>query len=296
MPPGGWAAAAWRGCRGLARHLVAVDLAAPEIEGTIGLACDVSDPAAVGALVEHVAALGPFRALAHAAGISPTMADARRIFDVDLVGTQRLLDAFEPLVVPGSAAVCFSSLAAYQIALFADPALDALIDDPLAPEFLDRIAAQVADSGYAYGLAKRGVVRCVGPCCRPLGTEGRAGELARPRNHRHADGPAGARAAAGDAEHARQAPLGRLGRADEVAAVVAFLLSDDASFVSGIDVLVDGALLPAMACRSADGPIACRRPPVRGCGLLHTGRSPLRATAGDPACEPCLPPSVAERR
>jgi NAD(P)-dependent dehydrogenase (short-subunit alcohol dehydrogenase family) len=31
-----------------------------------------------------------------------------------------------------------------------------------------------------------------------------------------------------------------LGTADEIAAVVAFLLSDDASFVSGIDVLVDG--------------------------------------------------------
>ena len=110
--------------RGLTEHLVAVDLVAPEIEGTIGLACDVSDPAAIATLVERVDALGPFRALAHVAGISPTMADSRRIFDVDLVATQRLLDAFEPLVVPGSAAVCFSSLAAYQIAPFADPALD----------------------------------------------------------------------------------------------------------------------------------------------------------------------------
>ena len=44
-----------------------------------------------------------------------------------------------------------------------------------------------------------------------------------------------------------QVPLGRLGGADEVAAVAAFLLSDDASFVSGIDVLVDGALVPGMA-------------------------------------------------
>src|SRR5271157_3389667 len=132
-------------------HLVAVDLVAPEIDGTIGLACDISDPAAISALAERVGALGPFRALAHVAGISPTMADARRIFDVDLVATQRLLDAFEPLVVPGSAAVCFSSLAAYQIAPFADPVLDSLIDEPLTPDFLDRISSLVADSGYAYG-------------------------------------------------------------------------------------------------------------------------------------------------
>jgi len=44
-----------------------------------------------------------------------------------------------------------------------------------------------------------------------------------------------------------QVPLGRLGEADEVAAVVAFLLSEEASFVSGIDILVDGANVPGMA-------------------------------------------------
>jgi NAD(P)-dependent dehydrogenase (short-subunit alcohol dehydrogenase family) len=35
-------------------------------------------------------------------------------------------------------------------------------------------------------------------------------------------------------------PLGRWGRADELAAVAAFLPSDEASFVSGVDVRVDG--------------------------------------------------------
>jgi NAD(P)-dependent dehydrogenase (short-subunit alcohol dehydrogenase family) len=41
-------------------------------------------------------------------------------------------------------------------------------------------------------------------------------------------------------------PLGREGRSEEVAAAVAFLLSDDASFVNGIDVLVDGGVVAAL--------------------------------------------------
>ena len=35
--------------------------------------------------------------------------------------------------------------------------------------------------------------------------------------------------------------VGRWGTPDEVAAVASFLVSDDASFVSGVDVLVDGS-------------------------------------------------------
>jgi NAD(P)-dependent dehydrogenase (short-subunit alcohol dehydrogenase family) len=38
-------------------------------------------------------------------------------------------------------------------------------------------------------------------------------------------------------------PLGRLGRPDEIAAAIAFLASDDASFITGTTLYVDGGFL-----------------------------------------------------
>jgi NAD(P)-dependent dehydrogenase (short-subunit alcohol dehydrogenase family) len=233
--------------RGLADVLVAVDVNAPDIDGTLGVACDVADPAAVHALVARVQELGAFRALAHAAGISPTMADARRVFAVDLVGTQLLLDAFEAVAGPGAAAVCFSSSAAYQIAPFVEAGQDAMLDDPLAPEFLDRAASAFADSGLAYALAKRGVIRAAGRAALRWGRRGgrvnsvAPGLIDTPMNRQEFERQPIMQ------EMLERTPLGRLGDAREVAAVVAYLVSDAASFISGIDVLVDGGMIQGMS-------------------------------------------------
>lgn len=40
-------------------------------------------------------------------------------------------------------------------------------------------------------------------------------------------------------------PIGRLGEAHEIAAAVAYLASDDASFVTGLELYVDGGYSPA---------------------------------------------------
>lgn len=44
----------------------------------------------------------------------------------------------------------------------------------------------------------------------------------------------------------RQIPLARAGTADDVARVVAFLLSEDAAYIAGQDILVDGGLVRAI--------------------------------------------------
>lgn len=233
--------------RGTADVVLAADLVAPELDGAEGIACDVTNPDAVAALADRAAANGPMVALVHAAGISPTMGDPRRVFDVNLVGTQRVVDAFTPLVTAGSAAVLLSSLAAYQIAPYVTPEMDALLDDPLEQGFLDAAAEQFADSGLAYGLSKRGVVRAAARAAVAWGPAGgRVNSLA-PGT---IDTPMGRQELAQQPvmqEMLDRTPLGRIGRAEEIAGVVAFLLSDAASYVTGVDLLVDGGTLQGMS-------------------------------------------------
>jgi NAD(P)-dependent dehydrogenase (short-subunit alcohol dehydrogenase family) len=227
--------------RGGADTILAVDRYAPKIDGTFGVACDVSDRGAVEALAAQVRDAGPLRSLVHAAGISPTMADARRVLEVDLLGTQYLLDAFDGLVVEGSAGVMFSSSSAYAVAPHLNDEIEALLAEPLAPGFLDQVTSMVGDhSGFAYALAKVGVIRAAARAAVTWGPRGgRVNSLAPGL----IDTPMGRQEFEQQTEMQSmlaQTPLHRFGQPEEIAGVVAFLLSDEASFINGIDVLVDG--------------------------------------------------------
>jgi len=212
-------------------------------------AADVTDAAALAALATRVSEIGTLRAVAHAAGISPTMADWRRVITVDLVGTALLVEALRPQVVADTAVVCFASMAPL-LAGVADPAADAALDQPLDPMLLDRLhdalGGTLQDPGMAYTWAKRGVQRFAQ---REAVWFGRRGARICSLSPGIIDTPQGRQEAAAHESMAglvRMTPLERQGQPQEVAAVTAFLLSGQASFVNGIDVPVDGGLVAAV--------------------------------------------------
>lgn len=72
--------------------------------------CDLTDADSLRDLAARVDRLD---ALVVTAGVSPSMASASTILDIDLAGMARILDAFDPLVGPGTVAVCVSSMAGH---------------------------------------------------------------------------------------------------------------------------------------------------------------------------------------
>lgn len=235
-------------------HLVVADVSPIDpsqfgAEDVTAVVCDITSDDQVLELARVCGAIGPIRSFVHAAGVSPTMGDAHLMFAVDLAGPARLVAALEPLMAPGGAGVLFASMAAHLTATGDPGSVREILADPMAPGAEDRFvtADKIAgDSSMAYGWAKRGVIELVRRSAAPWGKRGARinsvspGMIDTPMGRQEADAhPMMAVLLEGT-------PMARLGSDDDLVGVVSFLLSDQASFVTGTDLIVDGGVVAAI--------------------------------------------------
>ncbi|WP_338665281.1 SDR family oxidoreductase [Pararoseomonas sp. SCSIO 73927] len=200
--------------------------------GAVAVQGDVTSAADQARLAEEAGRLGPVTLLATSAGTVGSTApltelaeeDWDRLFDVNVKGTWLTLRAILPLMrgAGGGAVVTFASAAG----LTGSPALPAYSASKAAVVMMTRSLARVH--------APEGIrVNCVCP-----------GSIETPMlEATFADAPGPEARARREAEFRARHPLGRFGRAEEVAASVLFLLSDDAAFTTGIALPVDGGRL-----------------------------------------------------
>jgi NAD(P)-dependent dehydrogenase (short-subunit alcohol dehydrogenase family) len=214
------------------------------LEGQVDtMTFDITVAADLDALAGAVDELG---ALVLTAGLSPSMAPGRRIWEVNLIGPARLLHALEPSLRPGSVAVCFASMAGYMMP--SSPEVDAIIDDPTSATFFDQLDALGLDpdqSQIAYAVSKAGLIRLVR---HQAGVWGRHGARLLSLSPGIIDTGMGRLEAEHEpamADMVRDSALARMAQPEEVARVAAFLVSDEASFMTGTDVLVDGGAIAA---------------------------------------------------
>jgi len=224
----------------------AAELKEAGIETVDFMTADISNRADVSALSEKAASMGELAGLVHTAGLSPTMADWRKIMEVNAVGTAYILDEFLKLAVPGTVAVCISSMSAHMVP--ATPELRVVLKNPLAEGFIEKMEAATQGSPNAsYPFSKISVIEMVKDLAWVWGEKGARLTSISPGTIDTAMGRAEKEQSQQMALLLQHTPLRREGDADEIAKVVEFLVSEAASYVTGIDILVDGGTIANMA-------------------------------------------------
>ncbi|MDO4899187.1 SDR family oxidoreductase [Actinomyces sp.] len=210
---------------------------------------DALDRASVEAFAAKAASLGEVRYFIDTAGASPNQSSAEHIVALDLVATAMAIDVFGGVIARGGAGLVISSQAGHMMRLSekVERQLALTPTEELAElDFVKHDA--VANSGVAYMVAKRANhLRVRTAAATSWGDRGARintispGIIVTPLAYDEFR-------AAGEGYQAMidASPARRVGTSDEIAAAGAFLLGEQAAFITGTDLLIDGGVIAAI--------------------------------------------------
>jgi NAD(P)-dependent dehydrogenase (short-subunit alcohol dehydrogenase family) len=209
-------------------NVIAADLGMPELEGTIGIAADAGEEAAVQALVERAQKeFGGLDIFFANAGISGGLAsifeqspeDWQEILRVNLIGPFLAIKHAAPVMKDrgGGSIIATASVAGIRAGA-GGPAYSASkagVINLVKVAATQLAGANIRVNAICPGLIETGMTKGIYDMARESGKEGMIGQLN---------------------------PLKRGGAPDEIANAALFLASDESSYVNGHALVVDGGL------------------------------------------------------
>ncbi len=211
---------------------------------------DAMDAKSVESFAKKAGELGNIKYFIDTAGASPNQASPEHIINLDLVATSLAIDIFGKYMDKGGAGLIISSQTGYMMNL--PPEVEQQIaltpTDKLKDiDFIKNDA--MVNSGVAYVVAKRANHLKVRTAAATSWADRGArinsispGIIVTPLAYDEFE-------SAGDAyqEMINSSPAKRVGTSEEIARAAEFLLSDDSSFITGIDLLIDGGVIASIA-------------------------------------------------
>ena len=211
---------------------------------------DASDKDNIYAFAKKAKELGNVKYYIHTAGASPNQTNPQHMIKLDLIGSAYALDAFGEVMAKGGAGILISSQTGYMLpqpltneeeyALTMTPA-DELSQLPMLQPNV------IVNSGIAYVMSKRANQLRVRKAAIDWGKRGARintispGVVVTPLAYDEFRA-----AGEGYQKMIEASAMHRVGNPAEIANAAQFLLSDQASFITGTDLLVDGGTIAAI--------------------------------------------------